>query len=163
MIHFLLNEKEISTSLPPGMPLLDFIRYHVNLKGTKIGCREGDCGACTVLTGSIYNGKLQYRTVTCCLMALGNAEGKHIVTIEGVNGKDLNPVQQAICDESATQCGFCTPGIVMSLTGFCLSGYHNAAVHNTSLFLTPLLRSMEIYAGVPVINRSNALQHVFHH
>jgi xanthine dehydrogenase small subunit len=121
LIQFLLNDKEISTSLPPGMVLLDFIRYHQHLMGTKIGCREGDCGACTVLVGEIKNGGLQYNSMTCCLVPLGNAHGKHIVTIEGINMQELNPVQQAMADEGATQCGFCTPGFVVSLAGFCLS------------------------------------------
>ncbi len=131
MIKFILNEKEISTDLPAGITLLDFIRYHQNLKGTKIGCREGDCGACTVLVGSLTpnpsprgegSSELQYHSVTSCLMALGNANGKHIVTVEGINFKnDLNPIQQAMADEGATQCGFCTPGFVMSLAGYCLS------------------------------------------
>src|SRR5688572_10612637 len=113
------------------MVLLDLIRYHENLTGTKIGCREGDCGACTILVGGIVNGELQYESMTSCLMPLGNAEGKHVVTIEGINFPDqLNPVQQAMADCGATQCGFCTPGFVMSLAGFCLSdkktSYENA-------------------------------------
>ena len=127
MIRFILNEKEIATDLPPGMVLLDFIRYRQHLMGTKIGCREGDCGACTILVGKIVEtqnfASLQYESMTCCLMPLGNAQGKHIVTIEGINFADtLNPVQQAMADEGATQCGFCTPGFVVSLAGFCLSG-----------------------------------------
>lgn len=122
MIHFILNEKTIATDLPPGMVLLDFIRYHQHLPGTKIGCREGDCGACTVLIGEIKNGEIKYSSATSCLMPLGNAHLKHIVTIEGINfEKRLNPIQQAMADEGATQCGFCTPGFVMSLAGFCLS------------------------------------------
>lgn len=121
-VRFILNEEDVQTGLPPGTTLLDFIRYHKNLKGTKIGCREGDCGACTVLTGEIIEDKLRYRSVTSCLMALGNAHGKHIVTIEGINfANALNPIQQAIADEGGTQCGFCTPGFVMSLAGYCLS------------------------------------------
>ncbi len=128
MIRFILNEKMISTDLPPGMLLLDFIRYHQHLMGTKIGCREGDCGACTVLIGELKNGALHYLSMTSCLVPLGNVRNKHIVTIEGinlpVNEKNaiiLNPIQQAITDEGATQCGFCTPGFVISLAGFCLS------------------------------------------
>jgi len=122
LIRFILNEKEITTDLPPGMVLLDIIRYHQHLVGTKIGCREGDCGACTVLVGEIVNDQLQYESMTSCLLPIGNAAGKHIVTIEGLNFSDLlNPVQQAIADEGATQCGFCTPGFVVSLAGFCLS------------------------------------------
>ncbi len=122
MVQFILNQKEISTPLPRGMLLLDFIRYQQNLTGTKIGCREGDCGACTVLAGEIINGELTYRSVTSCLMPLGNAHGKHIVTVEGVNVTGLNIIQQAFADEGATQCGFCTPGFVVSLAGFCLNG-----------------------------------------
>lgn len=130
LIQFILNEKNIVTDLPPGGLLLDFVRYHQHLMGTKIGCREGDCGACTVLIGEIKNGDLEYRSVTSCLMALGNADGKHVVTVEGINMDDLNPMQQAMSDEGATQCGFCTPGFVVSLAGFCLSkkepSYKNA-------------------------------------
>lgn len=122
MIRFLLNEKEVVTHQPPGMVLLDFIRYHEHLTGTKIGCREGDCGACTILVGILQNGELKYESATSCLMPLGNAHGKHIVTIEGINFQnELNPVQKAMADEGAAQCGFCTPGFVMSLAGFCLS------------------------------------------
>ncbi|MES2772547.1 MAG: FAD binding domain-containing protein [Bacteroidota bacterium] len=131
MIQFILNEKEISTGLPSGTLLLDFIRYHEHLTGTKIGCREGDCGACAVLIGEYKGGSLQYRSATSCLTAIGNIQGKHVVTVEGTNlASALNPMQQAMCDESATQCGFCTPGFVVSLAGFCLSdkqpSYENA-------------------------------------
>jgi xanthine dehydrogenase small subunit len=130
LTRFILNEKELATELPPGTLLLDYIRYHRHLMGTKIGCREGDCGACTVLVGELKNDELVYTSATSCLMALANAEGKHIVTIEGVNTAGLNPIQQAMSDEAATQCGFCTPGFVVSLAGFCLSetehNYKNA-------------------------------------
>ena len=121
MIKFILNEKEVSTDLPPGMVMLDFIRYHQHLKGTKIGCREGDCGACTVLVGELMEGSVRYRSFTSCLMPIGNAGGKHIVSIEGINMDGLNPIQEAMSNEGATQCGFCTPGFVMSLAGHCLS------------------------------------------
>ena len=122
MIDFILNNQNIETDLPPGTTVLDFVRYRRNLKGTKIGCREGDCGACTVLVGELVGDKVNYRTMTSCLMPLANAQGKHIVSIEGINPEngDLTPVQQAMIDESGTQCGFCTVGFVMSLTGFCI-------------------------------------------
>ena len=94
--------------------MLDFIRYHQHLTGTKIGCREGDCGACTVLIGEIKDGELVYNSVTSCLMPIGNAQGKHIVTIEGLNVNGLNFIQQSFADEGATQCGFCTPGQICS-------------------------------------------------
>ena len=126
MIQFILNNQTIKTSLPPGSTVLDLVRYHKRLMGIKIGCREGDCGACTILIGSIENKKLVYRSMTCCLMPLTNAHGKHIVTVEGINGKELSPVQQAMVDTNGTQCGFCTPGFVMSLTGFVLTENTNS-------------------------------------
>ena len=121
-MKFILNDQDTETDQPEGSTVLDFVRYHKNLKGTKIGCREGDCGACTVLVGELVDEKVRYRSMTSCLMPLANAAGKHIVTIEGINpeNRGLTPVQQAMVDESGTQCGFCTVGFVMSLTGFCL-------------------------------------------
>jgi len=101
--------------------LLDFIRYQKDLPGTKIGCREGDCGACTVLEGRLEDNEVIYKSIVSCLTPLGNAQGKHIVTIEGLNMKHLSPVQNAMVDNAATQCGFCTPGFVMSLTGHGMS------------------------------------------
>src|SRR5215217_1743309 len=122
MIKFILNNQSIETDLPRGTTVLDFVRYHKNLKGTKIGCREGDCGACTILVGALEGEKVKYRTQTSCLMPLVNANGKHIVTVEGINrpGGELTPVQSAMVEESGTQCGFCTVGFVMSLTNFCI-------------------------------------------
>ncbi|MEP7074822.1 MAG: 2Fe-2S iron-sulfur cluster-binding protein [Acidobacteriota bacterium] len=122
MIEFILNKTDIKTELPAGMTVLDFVRYRQNLKGTKIGCREGDCGACTVLVGELMGGGVDYRAMTSCLMPVANAAGKHIVSVEGINPDDgsLTPVQQAMVHQNGTQCGFCTVGFVMSLTGFCV-------------------------------------------
>ena len=131
MIRFILNDQPVETNLPAGTVLLDFIRYFQHLTGTKIGCREGDCGACTVLVGTLNKkdntGFLDYKAMTCCLMPLANANAKHIVTIEGLNFPGiLNPIQQAMAEEGATQCGFCTPGFVVSLAGYCLQhGSHS--------------------------------------
>ena len=121
MVSFILNDTLVESSEPEGTVLLDIIRYKQHLPGTKIGCREGDCGACTVLVGELKNGELEYRSMTSCLLALANVQGKHIVTVEGLNMDKLSPVQQAMVDESGTQCGFCTPGFVVSLSGCCLS------------------------------------------
>lgn len=121
MIKFILNNELIETDLPSGMVLADYIRYKECLTGTKLGCREGDCGACTVLVGTRVGSEVIYESVTSCLMPLGNAQSKHIVTVEGVNIIRLNKIQAAIADEGGTQCGFCTPGFIMSLCGFALS------------------------------------------
>ncbi len=121
MIEFILNNQLIQTNEPEGSTVLDFVRYRKRLTGTKIGCREGDCGACTILVGAFENGKLVYRNMTSCLMPLTNAQGKHIVTVEGINQKELTPVQQAMVYANGSQCGFCTIGFVMSLTGFVMN------------------------------------------
>ncbi|MBK9177511.1 MAG: FAD binding domain-containing protein [Flavobacteriales bacterium] len=121
MLSFILNDLLVESDAPEGMVLLDLIRYHNHLPGTKIGCREGDCGACTVLVGELKDDRVEYRSMTSCLLALASVQGKHIVTVEGLNMEKLTPVQQALVDESGTQCGFCTPGFVVSLSGCCLS------------------------------------------
>ena len=120
MTQFILNNTEIKTTLSPGMTMLDFVRYNQHLTGTKIGCREGDCGACTMLIGTLTDGRMKYHAVTSCLMPIGNAHGKHVVTIEGINLKELTLVQESFAQFGATQCGFCTPGFIVSLTGYCL-------------------------------------------
>ncbi len=130
MIEFILNNKTIKTSAKSGMTLLDFIREEQQLKGTKIGCREGDCGACTVLVGTLENDEVSYKSITSCISPLGNANGKHIVTIEGVNlDEKLNVSQQVMADNYATQCGFCTPGFVVSMTGYAL-GSNNSTCND---------------------------------
>lgn len=121
MIEFILNDKLVATDLPTGTTLLDYIRYERSLMGTKIGCREGDCGACTVLVGELINNGMRYRSITSCISPLGNAHGKHIVTVEGISENEMNRVQQAMVNNGGTQCGFCTPGFVVSLTGAALS------------------------------------------
>lgn len=121
MIRFILNDTLVESTAPEGTVMLDIVRYHQQLKGTKIGCREGDCGACTVLVGELNGEQVEYKSMTSCLLALANVEGKHVVTVEGLNMEKLSPVQRAMVDESGTQCGFCTPGFVVSLSGCCLT------------------------------------------
>jgi xanthine dehydrogenase small subunit len=120
-IAFILNDADVRTGVPPGTVLLDFIRRDRRLTGTREGCREGDCGACTILLGGTEQGRVRYRSVVSCLLPLGEAEKRHVVTIEGLNGGELTPIQQALVSEGASQCGFCTPGIVVSLTAFLLN------------------------------------------
>lgn len=121
MLTFILNNQLVNSDKPEGISLLDFIRYEMDLPGTKSGCREGDCGACTVLEGTLKGGEVNYKSIVSCLTPIGNAQGKHIVTIEGINMEHLSPVQKAIVENNAAQCGFCTPGFVMSLTSHSLA------------------------------------------
>jgi len=125
MIEFYLNDQLVRTSEPAASALLNFVRYHEYLTGTKTGCREGDCGACTMLVGELATDgqTVNYQSMTNCLTPLGNVQGKHVVTVEGINAASgqLTPVQQAIVDEGGAQYGFCTVGFVMSLTGHSLS------------------------------------------
>jgi len=122
MIEFILNNKTIKTNKNSGMTLLDFVRQEQRLTGTKIGCREGDCGACTILVGTLqHDVTVTYQSITSCISPLGNAHGKHVVTVEGTNLQNsLTTTQLAMKNNYATQCGFCTPGFVVSLTGFSL-------------------------------------------
>jgi xanthine dehydrogenase small subunit len=119
-IRFLLNHRLVELSAVSAVQtLLDFLRLDRNLRGTKEGCAEGDCGACTVLVGRLSNGRLTYESVNACIRFVGSLDGCHIVTVDSlaVPGGPLHPVQQAMVDTHASQCGFCTPGFVMSLYG----------------------------------------------
>jgi xanthine dehydrogenase molybdopterin binding subunit/xanthine dehydrogenase small subunit len=99
------------------LPLVEFLRQR-GLVGTKIGCGEGDCGACTVLVGGPFEDSLRYRTMVSCIRPIHQLDGMHIVTIEGIAREGvLSPIQQAMVACHGSQCGFCTPGIVNSLTG----------------------------------------------
>jgi xanthine dehydrogenase small subunit len=101
----------------PTETLLDYLRLRQRATGTKEGCNEGDCGACTVVIGEWKDGKVSYRPVNSCIQFLGAMDGKEIITVEDLAWPDgrLHPVQQAMVDAHGSQCGFCTPGIVMSL------------------------------------------------
>ena len=117
-LRFLLNDQVIERNdVRASTTLLDFLRRERSLTGTTEGCNEGDCGACTVLVGRLGPSGLTYQSVNACIRFLGSLDGCHVVTIEHLAGKDgaLHPVQRAMLDHHGSQCGFCTPGIVMSL------------------------------------------------
>ena len=117
-IRFLLNgEEKTVTEVKATLTLLDYLRLEQRLTGTKEGCAEGDCGACTVLVGRLHQGQLRYETVNACIRFLASLNGCHIVTVEHLSGPmgRLHPVQQAMVEYHGSQCGFCTPGFVMSL------------------------------------------------
>ncbi|HRA92863.1 MAG TPA: xanthine dehydrogenase small subunit [Aestuariivirga sp.] len=116
-IRFLRRGQVVElSSLPPTRTLLDYLRLEEKSKGTKEGCNEGDCGACTVALGSLEEGRVVYEPVNACILLLGQIDGKELVTVDDLAaGGKLHPVQKAFVDNHASQCGFCTPGFVMSL------------------------------------------------
>lgn len=117
-IRFVLNGEDVALdAVPPDLTLLDWLRLERRLRGSKEGCAEGDCGACTVLVGRLSGDEIAYEAVTACIRLVGSLHGTHVVTIEHLRGENgaLHPVQQAMVDYHGSQCGFCTPGIVMSL------------------------------------------------
>jgi xanthine dehydrogenase small subunit len=124
-ISFLLNgAAHAAEHTPPTTTVLDYVRTVAGLTGTKEGCAEGDCGACTILVARPQTGTLAYRAVNSCLMMLPQLDGAVVRTVEGVTppGAALHPVQQALVEADATQCGFCTPGFVMAMVAFNLGG-----------------------------------------
>ena len=118
-IRFLLNDRQVAIGdVGASDTLLDHLRLTAALTGTKEGCAEGDCGACTVLVGRLRDGVLRYQPVNACIRFLASVDACHVVTVEHLRageGGGLHPVQQAMVDHHGSQCGFCTPGIVMAL------------------------------------------------
>lgn len=117
-IRFFLNGEAIEVAgCSPTLTLLQYLREERRLTGTKEGCAEGDCGACTVVAVEAVDGRLRYRAVNACILFLPMLDGKEVITVEALSGADgaLHPVQQAMVEQHGSQCGFCTPGFVMSL------------------------------------------------
>jgi len=122
VIQFLLNDEMIELkSFAPSLSVLDWLRTNMGKVGSKEGCASGDCGACTVVIGDLIDGQWHYKSINACLMLLGNLHGKHVITVEALSTtinpdvEDLHPVQRAMVECHGSQCGFCTPGFIMSL------------------------------------------------
>ena len=107
VICFILNGQKMEIEVEPSLLLIDMLRNRLGLTGTKMGCGEGECGACTVL--------LDGKTVNSCLILARQVEGHEVLTVEGLGTYDkLHPLQDAFIAEGAVQCGFCTPGMLLS-------------------------------------------------
>ncbi len=126
-IKFMLNnEMRAVSGLPPTTTILQYLRLQERLTGTKEGCAEGDCGACTVIVGKLENGKMAYEAINACIVFLPTLDGRHLITVENLG---MNAVQKAMVSCHGSQCGFCTPGFVMSLTA-CMNNHENASDEN---------------------------------
>ncbi|PZC50845.1 MAG: carbon-monoxide dehydrogenase small subunit [Chloroflexi bacterium] len=110
-VSFIVNQEPVEILAEPWQTLMDALRENLRLTGTKEGCGNGNCGACTVM----LNGK----AIDSCCMLAAEAEGQNVTTVEGLaNGEQLDPLQQAFIDFGALQCGFCTPGFLVSARAF---------------------------------------------
>ena len=120
MVRFLLNDSEHCVdSGNPHSSVLDYLRENLQQVGTKEGCASGDCGACTVVLGETIDGSMQYQAINACITPLATLQGKQLITVEHLQRDGaLHPVQQAMVDCHGSQCGFCTPGFVMSMFAY---------------------------------------------
>ena len=117
-IEFILNDELIKiNNVDTNVSVLNYIRIDKRLTGTKEGCASGDCGACTAIITELKNNKLEYKAVNTCIMFLYSLNGKQLITVEHLSNSKLHPVQQSMVDNHGSQCGFCTPGFVMSMFG----------------------------------------------
>jgi xanthine dehydrogenase small subunit len=115
-ISFFLNGTIKEIQVKAETTVLELLRNSLELNGIKEGCGEGDCGACTVVIGEVRDGKVHYKSAAGCLYLAAKLDGKHVITIEGLGDREkLHPIQEAILKAHATQCGFCTPGVSLSI------------------------------------------------
>jgi xanthine dehydrogenase small subunit len=158
-IRFILNDQPVELdTLSPMTTLLDWLRDHRGLKGTKEGCAEGDCGACTVV---LERADGRREAMNSCIALLGQVDGQAVRTVEGLRRPDgtPHPVQTAMAEADATQCGFCTPGFVMSAYAFAAGGekadpetIHDALAGNLCRCTgyRPIVEAMNQIAGLPI-------------
>ena len=151
-VRFALDGEIIALEgVDPTRTVLQYLREDLGRTGTKEGCAEGDCGACTVVVGELDGDGVRFRAINACIRFLPSLDGKELFTVECLKGADgaLHPVQQAMVDCHGSQCGFCTPGFVMSLFGL----YKTAALARRATRSTT--RSPATCAAAPATGRSS--------
>jgi len=156
MTDFLLNRQPVTlAATDPDLTVLDYLREQAHLTGTKEGCASGDCGACTVVVGELTDHGMRYRSLNSCITFVHSLHGKQLLTVEHLEQQGvLHPVQQALVEHHGSQCGFCTPGFVMSL--FAL--YHSDAPPSRESVLTALSGNLCRCTGYrPIIDAGLAL------
>ncbi|MET0238499.1 MAG: xanthine dehydrogenase small subunit [Sphingobium sp.] len=174
-VRFLLDDQVIDTGpVDPTLTVLQFLRERMRRTGTKEGCAEGDCGACTVLVGELAGDGISWRSLNACILFIGMIDGKALMTVESLSpGGALNPVQRAMVDCHGSQCGFCTPGFVMSMQGKAMSAAGTAGASSADLIAGNLCRctgygpiltvandvAPEVRDDAPVVAALTALKH----
>ena len=157
VLKFIHNNKIMEVQdVDPNETLLNYIREKLNKTGTKEGCAEGGCGACTIVLGYLKNNKIFYQSVNACIVFLPTIHGKQLILVEDLVGKDgtLHPVQKSMVNFHGSQCGFCTPGFVMSL----FSMYKNFPSFNKKIIKNSIAGNLCRCTGYqPIINAAKSL------
>ncbi|PPR47453.1 MAG: 6-hydroxypseudooxynicotine dehydrogenase complex subunit beta [Alphaproteobacteria bacterium MarineAlpha5_Bin9] len=159
-IKFVYNNNIIELeNIDPNETLLNFIRNNLKKTGTKEGCAEGGCGACTVVLGTLKNNKILYQVVNSCIIFVPMIHGKQLIIVEDLESKkDLHPVQKAMIKHNGSQCGFCTPGFVMSL----FSMYKNNNNYTEKIIKDSISGNLCRCTGYkPIINAGKELNNYF--
>ena len=159
-VKFLLNDKVLEIKNPdPNQTVLNYIRTELKKTGTKEGCSEGGCGACTIVLGELINNKIKYNSINSCISFVPSLNGKQLLIVEDLVSKDgkLHPVQDAMVRFHGSQCGFCTPGFVMSL----FSMFKNNKSFNNELITESISGNLCRCTGYrPIIDAAKSLNKI---
>ena len=156
IIKFVHKNKIVELSNPDSNEtLLNFIRTKLKKTGTKEGCAEGGCGACTVVLGELENNNINYKAINACIAFVTSLEGKQLILVEDLISKnELHPVQKAMVNYHGSQCGFCTPGFVMSLFAM----YKNYSSYNEAIIKDSIQGNLCRCTGYrPIIDAAKSL------